>query len=116
MLDRDALAAKPYSASALRHLGGGAVNVAQVHRDAVLELPPCADRLAASEHCLNEIFAVGRHVLAVQGHPEFEPGVCDPTRASQKANKHGEREREREREDERQIEGRGAYTSPPGAG
>ena len=41
------------------------------HQDQVVRLPPGARLLARSEFCPYAAFALGRHVLAFQGHPEF---------------------------------------------
>lgn len=41
------------------------------HQDQVLELPHGATLLASSAFCPVAAFAVGEHVLCVQGHPEF---------------------------------------------
>ena len=41
------------------------------HRDQVETLPPGARLLASSAFCQYAAFAVGNHMLAVQGHPEF---------------------------------------------
>jgi len=37
----------------------------------VSEIPPGAELLASSERTGIEMFAVGEHALAIQGHPEF---------------------------------------------
>lgn len=42
------------------------------HRDQVRSLPPGARLLASSDFCPNAAFAVGDHMLALQGHPEFK--------------------------------------------
>ena len=41
------------------------------HQDQVEMLPPDARLLASSTFCPHAAFAVGNHMLAVQGHPEF---------------------------------------------
>lgn len=41
------------------------------HQDQVEMLPPGARLLASSHFCPHAAFAVGEHMLAVQGHPEF---------------------------------------------
>ncbi|HET6825588.1 MAG TPA: glutamine amidotransferase [Amnibacterium sp.] len=53
--------------SVVRHFDG--VPVAQWHGD-TFELPAGATRLASSSDYANEAFAIGRHALAVQFHPE----------------------------------------------
>lgn len=57
---------KPYGAGMPPRL-----KVLKVHRDQVSELPQGAELLASSERTGVEMFAVGEHVLAIQGHPEF---------------------------------------------
>jgi hypothetical protein len=37
----------------------------------VLEMPPGAELLASSERTGIEMYSVGEHALAIQGHPEF---------------------------------------------
>lgn len=53
--------------SPLRHFEG--IPVVQWHGD-TFELPAGATRLASSPDYANEAFAIGRHALAVQFHPE----------------------------------------------
>lgn len=59
--------------SARSYLAGAPAEVAilQCHKDQVLSLPPDADRLGSSPRCENELWAIGDHVLAIQGHPEM---------------------------------------------
>lgn len=45
--------------------------VVESHRDAVLRLPPGAVHLASSPRAPYEMFSLGDHVLALQGHPEM---------------------------------------------
>jgi GMP synthase (glutamine-hydrolysing) len=56
--------------SPIRHFAG--VPVAQWHGD-TFELPAEATLLASSADYRNEAFAIGRHALAVQFHPELTP-------------------------------------------
>lgn len=46
------------------------------HQDQVVRLPRGARRLAQSDFCPNAMFAVGRRILGVQGHPEFSREFC----------------------------------------
>jgi GMP synthase-like glutamine amidotransferase len=46
--------------------------VLESHGDQVLELPKGATLLASSQTCKNEMFLVGKNILAVQSHPEFD--------------------------------------------
>jgi GMP synthase-like glutamine amidotransferase len=46
-------------------------NIMVSYQDQVIELPPGAKRLASNSHCPNFMFALGHHVLGIQGHPEF---------------------------------------------
>ncbi len=41
------------------------------HKDQVVSLPVDSTLLASSEFCPNSMFTVGDHMLAMQGHPEF---------------------------------------------
>jgi GMP synthase-like glutamine amidotransferase len=41
------------------------------HQDQVVDLPPNATLLAGNEFCPHGMFAVGKHVLGIQAHPEF---------------------------------------------
>ena len=47
------------------------------HKDQVEVLPEGARLLAASEFCPLAAFAVGDHLLALQGHPEFTPAYAE---------------------------------------
>ncbi|WP_432464243.1 glutamine amidotransferase-related protein [Agarivorans sp. QJM3NY_33] len=47
------------------------------HQDQVLQLPEHAERLASSDFCPNFMFQIGQHILAIQGHPEFEYGYAE---------------------------------------
>lgn len=49
----------------------------EFHQDQVLEVPPGATLLASSERCPVEMYAVGDHVLCIQGHPEFDREVVE---------------------------------------
>ena len=42
------------------------------HRDQVVQLPEGAKLLAASDFCPYSMFCLGDHILALQGHPEFD--------------------------------------------
>ena len=41
------------------------------HRDQVVELPQGAELIASSDFCPMSMFCLGEHMLAMQGHPEF---------------------------------------------
>ncbi len=47
------------------------------HQDQVETLPPGARLLASSEFCPHAAFAIGNHMLAVQGHPEFTKAYAE---------------------------------------
>ena len=42
------------------------------HKDQVVRLPKDAELLATHEFCPNSMFCIGEHMLALQGHPEFD--------------------------------------------
>lgn len=47
------------------------------HKDQVTELPAGAALLAQSDFCPNAMFAIDDHILALQGHPEFQKGYSE---------------------------------------
>ena len=47
------------------------------HGYCVSRLPPSAVRLAFSASCPNEVFSIGRNVIALQCHPEFSLEVVN---------------------------------------
>lgn len=47
------------------------VSIQYMHQDQVVELPPDAVPLAASDHCPFAMYEVGRTMLGIQAHPEF---------------------------------------------
>jgi len=49
----------------------GRVTLHYHHHDQVVQLPPGAEVLAASDFCPVEAFALGERVIGFQGHPEF---------------------------------------------
>lgn len=51
---------------------GGTLALYASHQDQVLALPPGATLLASSAHCPVAAYAIGRQVLCVQAHPEFD--------------------------------------------
>jgi len=55
------------------------------HQDQVLELPEKAELLAGNEACPFGLFQIGRHILAMQGHPEFRPPYADALYAKRRA-------------------------------
>ena len=42
------------------------------HQDQITQLPEGAKLLATSDFCAVAMFSMGRHILAMQGHPEFD--------------------------------------------
>jgi len=48
-----------------------ALDLHVAHQDQVVTLPPGAAWLAATDHCAHAMFALGKHVLGLQPHPEF---------------------------------------------
>ncbi|CAI5511195.1 unnamed protein product, partial [Closterium sp. Naga37s-1] len=51
--------------------------ILEIHQDQVLELPPEAVLLGSSPRTPIEMFAIGEHVLCMQGHPEFTKDVVE---------------------------------------
>ena len=65
------LARKPYAPST-----SGPIEIIEIHRDQVVELPPDAEWLASTPHTPIQMYAIGDRVLCMQGHPElFNPIV-----------------------------------------
>lgn len=54
----------------VRHLNANLTNMFHWHGD-VFDLPVGANRLASSNHCLNQIISIDRYCLAFQCHPEI---------------------------------------------
>ena len=52
-------------------------NLIVSHLDQVCDVPEGAEVLGTNEHCPNSIFAVGKHFLGIQGHPEFTAAYAD---------------------------------------
>ncbi len=46
------------------------------HQDEVAILPRGAELLGRSEFCANEMYAIGDHIVCMQGHPEFTTGFA----------------------------------------
>lgn len=51
---------------------GDGYRIAYSHRDQVVELPARARLTSSAGHCPIASFAVGDHVIGIQGHPEFD--------------------------------------------
>jgi len=60
------------------------VNLVVSHQEQVVELPDNATLIAGSDFCPNSIFSIGRHMLGIQGHPEF---TADYSRALMEARR-----------------------------
>jgi GMP synthase-like glutamine amidotransferase len=57
-----------------RNVEAGALpfmRITETHGDSVVTLPADAQVLAVSDSSTNELFLVGRNILAFQSHPEF---------------------------------------------
>jgi len=81
LFSSDAAAAAPRQCAeeAWRCAAAGRIPVYQVHQDEVAALPPGAALLASSADCRVEAWALGGHVLGVQGARPARPG---PARAA----------------------------------
>ena len=55
------------------------LRILQTHRDIVTALPPGAQHLARSTDTAIEMFALGEHLLGLQGHPELDAEVIRET-------------------------------------
>ncbi len=52
--------------------GTKTLSLHQMHRDIVLELPPGAENLGSSPTCEFQGMCVGKRVVSLQSHPEFD--------------------------------------------
>jgi GMP synthase-like glutamine amidotransferase len=52
---------------------GGSYYVLTSHQDQVESIPPGGEVLGWNEHCPVSMFRVGRRLIGIQGHPEFDP-------------------------------------------
>ncbi len=46
------------------------------HQDQVVLLPRGAELLARDNFCPHQMYSIGRHILCMQGHPEFTPNFA----------------------------------------
>lgn len=51
---------------------GGELSISGMHQDVVTELPPGAELIAEGTTSAIPAFRVGRHILGIQDHPEYE--------------------------------------------
>lgn len=51
--------------------------IIECHQDEVLEVPEGAEVLAYSEKTGVEVFAIGDHILGIQGHPEYTKDILN---------------------------------------
>ncbi|KAI4344335.1 hypothetical protein L6164_011573 [Bauhinia variegata] len=51
------------------------LSVIEIHQDEVLEVPMGAQVIAFSEKTGVEMFAIGDHILGIQGHPEYTKDI-----------------------------------------
>jgi len=63
-------------ASAVAPLGEGGGHMLHWHGD-TFDLPEDAQRLASTDAYANQVYAIGRHVLAFQCHPELNPDAIE---------------------------------------
>lgn len=47
------------------------INIVVSHQDQVSRLPEGSELIAGSEFCPNSLFQFGKHIITIQGHPEF---------------------------------------------
>ena len=47
------------------------INIVVSHQDQVTGLPPGAELIASSDFCPNYMYQIDKHILTIQGHPEF---------------------------------------------
>lgn len=73
------LSPAPSRARLASALGADALplRIHQIHQDEVTSLPPGAASIASSPECDCEAFVLEDHVLAIQGHPEFDDGMVE---------------------------------------
>lgn len=67
----DAFQAEPYTEG----VDLDSLNILQIHQDHVETLPPDGRLLAHTPATPVQVFAVGDHVLCMQGHPEFNEAI-----------------------------------------
>ncbi|CAL1358592.1 unnamed protein product [Linum trigynum] len=51
------------------------LSIIECHQDEVWEVPPAAKVVAVSEKTGVEMFAIGGHILGIQGHPEYTKDI-----------------------------------------
>lgn len=51
------------------------LNIVELHQDEVYEIPLGAEVIASSNKIGVEMFAIGDHILGIQGHPEFTKDI-----------------------------------------
>lgn len=56
--------------------GADTIRMIHTHQDQAVVLPPGAVRVGGNELVPNALFRIGDHVMAFQGHPEFDPGYA----------------------------------------
>lgn len=56
----------PWMVPPLRH-----VNLLYSHQDQVTKLPEGSVLIGGDSFCTNRMYAIGNHILSIQGHPEF---------------------------------------------
>ena len=47
------------------------VSIPFFHQDQVVELPPESMTVASASHCPVAVYRIGRHIISLQGHPEY---------------------------------------------
>lgn len=59
------------SSATSNHFSSGKLSLYYFHQDQVVILPPGSLLLATSNFCPTEGFTIGKHIITVQGHPEY---------------------------------------------
>lgn len=56
---------------AINYFSGRKLNLFHYHQQQVVALPPTSELFAYSKFCPIEGFTIGKHIITIQGHPEY---------------------------------------------